>query len=296
MTATPPARPNIVLVLADDLGWSDLGAYGSEIRTPNLDRLAQNGLRFTQMYNAARCCPTRAALLTGLYPHQAGIGHMVVDMGRPAYQGYLNDRCVTLAEVLRRAGYRTLMTGKWHVGGEQANLPADWYPNMPGYPTPRGRGFDRFYGILSGGGSYYNPNMLLDDDTRICVDALDYHFTDAISAKAAQFVDDAAHRDQPFFLYLAYTAPHWPLHARPEDIERYRGNYIRGWDALRTQRQQRPFSPLQALHPRGRHFHALHRPLAQGHAPGRHRPRARPRRRCHAHSCGIGRCDLSFDL
>ena len=231
-------RPNIVLILADDLGWGDIGAYGAEICTPWLDRLAAGGLRFTQMYNAGRCCPTRASLLTGLYPHQAGVGHMVVDLGVPAYQGYLNDRCVTLAEVLKGAGYRTLMAGKWHVGGEQANLPPDWYPDKPGYPTPQGRGFDRFYGILSGGGSYFNPNMLLDGVTRMAVDTPQYHFTDAISQRAADFVEDAAHRDQPFFLYLAYTAPHWPLHAWAEDIARYRGRYLGGWDRLRATRHE----------------------------------------------------------
>ena len=231
-------RPNVVLILADDLGWGDIGAYGSEIRTPNLDRLAKGGVRFTQMYNSARCCPTRASLLTGLNPQQAGVGHMVVNMGVPSYQGYLNDNCVTIAEVLKDAGYRTLMAGKWHVGGEQATLPDDWYPDMPGYPTPRGRGFDRFYGILSGGGSYYNPNMLMDDLTRISVDTTDYHFTDAISQHASDFVDDALNRDAPFFLYLAYTAPHWPLHAWPDDIERYRRTYAGGWDALRTSRHE----------------------------------------------------------
>jgi len=235
---TQNTRPNVIIILADDMGWGDLGAYGSEIHTPNLDRLANSGLRFTQMYNSARCCPTRAALLTGLHPHQAGIGHMVVDMGVPSYQGYLNNNCVTIAEVLSESGYRTHMSGKWHVGGEQGNIPDDWHPDMPGYPTPRGRGFDRFYGILSGGGNYYNPNMLMDDTTRIIVDTLDYHFTDAISDKAVQYVDDASYRENPFFLYLAFTAPHWPLHALPEDIEHYRGKYMQGWDALRTQRHE----------------------------------------------------------
>jgi arylsulfatase A-like enzyme len=118
-------RPNIIVILADDMGCADIGAYGSEIQTPNLDRLAKGGLQFTQMYNSARCCPTRTALLTGLHPHQAGIGHMVV----PSYQGYLNNNCVTIAEVLKESGYRKLMAGKWHVGGEQANLPDDWYPD-----------------------------------------------------------------------------------------------------------------------------------------------------------------------
>ncbi|HUX88092.1 MAG TPA: sulfatase-like hydrolase/transferase, partial [Chloroflexota bacterium] len=116
-------RPNVVLILADDMGFSDLGCFGSEIRTPNLDRLAQNGARFTQAYNCARCCPSRAALLTGLYPHEAGIGHMVNDLGVESYQGFLNDRCVTLAEALGAAGYRTYMSGKWHVGGQYDTEP-----------------------------------------------------------------------------------------------------------------------------------------------------------------------------
>jgi len=237
-TLNEASRPNIVLIMADDMGWSDLGCYGSEIRTPNLDRLAAGGIRFTQMYNSARCCPSRAALLTGLNPQQAGIGFMINDLGVPAYQGYLNDNCVTIAEVLKTAGYRTLMAGKWHAGGEQGNLPDGWYPDMPGYPTPRGRGFDRFYGILSGGGSYYNPNMLMDDSTRISVETTDYHFTDAIASKATQFVDDAIHRDEPFFLYMAFTAPHWPLHAWPDDIEQYRGKYRNGWDETRMNRHE----------------------------------------------------------
>jgi arylsulfatase A-like enzyme len=231
-------KPNIVLIMADDLGWSDLGCYGSEIRTPNLDSLASNGMKFTQMYNSARCCPSRAALLTGLNPQQAGIGHMINDLGVPAYQGYLNENCVTIAEVLKTAGYRTLMAGKWHVGGEQSGLPDGWYPDMPGYPSPRGRGFDRFYGILSGGGSYYNPNMLMDDLTRISVETTDYHFTDAIASKATQFVDDAIHRPEPFFLYMAFTAPHWPLHAWEDDIEKYRGKYLKGWDETRLNRHE----------------------------------------------------------
>jgi arylsulfatase A-like enzyme len=235
---TEQKKPNIVLIMADDLGWSDLGSFGSEIRTPNLDKLAGQGVRFTQMYNSARCCPSRAALLTGLNPQQAGIGHMINNLGVPAYQGYLNDNCVTIAEVLKTAGYRTLMAGKWHVGGEQGNLPDGWHPDMLGYPSPKGRGFDRFYGILSGGGSYYNPNMLMDDTTRISVETTDYHFTDAIASKATQFVDDAVHRDEPFFLYMAFTAPHWPLHALPEDIEKYRGKYLKGWDETRLNRHE----------------------------------------------------------
>jgi len=163
---------------------------------------------------------------------------MINDLGVPAYQGYLNENSVTIAEVLKTAGYRTLMAGKWHVGGEQGNLPDGWYPDMPGYPSPNGRGFDRFYGILSGGGSYYNPNMLMDDLTRISINTTDYHLTDAIASKATQFVDDAVHREEPFFLYMAFTAPHWPLHAWPEDIESYRGIYLKGWDETRQNRHE----------------------------------------------------------
>ncbi len=144
MPAPKPARrPNIVLIMVDDMGFSDIGCYGGEINTPNLDRLAAGGLRFTQFYNTARCCPTRASLLTGLYPHQAGIGHMVDNQGHPAYQGYLNDRCVTIAEALKLAGYRTLMAGKWHVGENRPHWPVD-------------RGFDRYYGLISGGANYFD--------------------------------------------------------------------------------------------------------------------------------------------
>ena len=140
--APADARPNIVIIMADDMGYSDIGCYGGEISTPNLDALAANGLRFRQFYNAARCCPTRASLLTGLYQHQAGVGQMVGDLGHPAYQGYLNDRCVTIAEALKPAGYTTLMSGKWHVGEDRPHWPTD-------------RGFDEYFGLISGGSNYF---------------------------------------------------------------------------------------------------------------------------------------------
>jgi arylsulfatase len=231
-------KPNIVLIMADDMGFSDIGAYGSEIETPNLDRLANNGLRFTQMYNSARCCPTRASLLTGLNPHQAGIGHMVSNLGVPAYQGYLNNNCVTIAEVLKAAGYSTMMAGKWHVAGDPHALPPGALPRIEGFPTPRQRGFDRFFGTLGGGGSYYNPMMLMRDDDVISVQTDDFHYTDAISENAAAMLDDAATGEDPFFMYVAYTAPHWPLHAWEEDIARFQGRYIDGWDAIRTSRHE----------------------------------------------------------
>jgi arylsulfatase len=234
------ARPNIVLILVDDMGYSDIGCYGSEIRTPHLDRLAAGGLRLTQMYNSARCCPTRASLLTGLYPHQAGVGHMVRDLGAPGYQGYLNDRCVTIAEALRSAGYRTFMSGKWHVGGQYSTDPEQWrVAGSPTFPTPLQRGFERFYGTLAGAGSYYHPHTLMRDGKFIEAQGEDYYYTDAIGEQAAAMIDDAARDGAPFFLYVAYTSPHWPLHAPPEDVARYRGRYRAGWDALRRERHAR---------------------------------------------------------
>lgn len=231
-------RPNIVVILADDMGFSDIGCYGSEIETPHLDRLAAEGVRFTQAYCAARCCPTRAALLTGLYPHQAGMGRMVVRKGgedrEPGpYQGYLNDRCVTLAEVLKSAGYRTYMAGKWHVGEK----PEHW---------PRRRGFDRYFGLISGASSYFemlpqerdSRSMALDDDP-ILPEGDDFYMTDAFTDYAVDFLKGHAGRDEPFLLYLAYTAPHWPLHALPGEIEKYRGQYMMGWDELRRRRHAR---------------------------------------------------------
>jgi arylsulfatase A-like enzyme len=232
-------KPNIVLIMADDMGFSDLGCYGSEIHTPNLDRLAAKGLRFTQFYNAARCCPTRASLLTGLYPHQAGIGSMTSEKGdmKPAgpYQGYLNNRCVTIAEVLRTAGYRTLMSGKWHVGEERPHWPVD-------------RGFDRYYGLISGAANYFDITKGKREGVRrrFAVDEKPhlpptegFYITDAFTENAVRFLDEYGREERPFFLYVAYTAPHWPLHALPEDIAKYKGKYRQGWDALRKERYAR---------------------------------------------------------
>ncbi|MEM7269440.1 MAG: arylsulfatase [Pseudomonadota bacterium] len=229
-------RPNIILILADDLGFSDLGCTGSEIRTPHIDSLAENGALMSAMYNCARCCPTRASLLTGQYPHNAGVGHMGADLGTPAYQGYLSDNAVTIAEALREAGYFTAMSGKWHVGGDyMANDIPGWRVGEPGHPTPRQRGFDRFYGIVDGVTHFFSPHYLMRDDERIEAPD-DYYFTDAITDEALDMIDEAGER--PFFLYLAHTAPHWPLHAPPEDIARYEGVYAKGWDATRTARHE----------------------------------------------------------
>jgi arylsulfatase len=218
--------------MADDMGFSDIGCYGSEIATPNLDRLARGGLRFTHFANNARCCPTRASLLSGLYPHQAGVGHMVEDrsakMG-PAYQGYLNGSCVTIGEALGRAGYRTLMAGKWHIGEQPGHWPCD-------------RGFDRYFGLISGASNYFrrDPNRTMASGNEpYDPPAEGFYMTDAFTDAALGFVDEAALGDSPFFLYLAYTAPHWPLHAHPEDIVKHEGRYDEGWDALRAERHAR---------------------------------------------------------
>ena len=239
----PALRPNIVVILSDDMGWSDLGCFGGEIETPNLDTLARNGLRFTQFYNTARCCPTRASLLTGLYPHQAGIGHMMDDRGRDGYRGDLNPRTPTIAEQLRRAGYRSYAAGKWHVTpGQNAKALAarhNW---------PRQRGFDRFYGTIHGAGSFWDPSALVRDDRLITAvsdpeyqPAAPYYYTNAISDQAARFVREHGrdHAGRPFFLYVAYTAAHWPMHARETDIAKYRGRYDGGYSASRAARWAR---------------------------------------------------------
>jgi arylsulfatase A-like enzyme len=234
--ADRPSRPNVVLIMADDMGYSDLGSYGSEIPTPNIDSLATDGLRFTQFYTAARCCPTRASLLTGLYPHQAGIGGMVTPMfDSEAYQGHLNEKSVTLAEVLKSAGYRTLMSGKWHVG-----------ENRPHWPTDRG--FDRYFGLISGAANYFDitkakwegtVRQMAMDDQPYLPPSDGFYMTSAITDRAVELLDEYGSEPPPFFLYVAYTAPHWPLHALPEDIERFLGRYEEGWDELREERYRR---------------------------------------------------------
>jgi len=231
-SCSKPERPNIVLILSDDMGYSDLGCYGGEIHTPNLDKLAANGLRFTQFYNAGRCCPTRASLLTGLYAHQAGVGQMDVDQGLPGYRGQLNRECVTIAEVLKTAGYHTYMTGKWNLTPyyTKDNSKDNW---------PKQRGFDKFYGTIAGAGSYYDPCGLARENEFISpYNDSEYkpeifYYTDAISDHATRFIrehDD----DNPFFLYIAYTAPHWPMHALDKDIAKYEGRYDKGITAIRN--------------------------------------------------------------
>ena len=232
-------RPNIILMMADDMGISDIGCYGSEINTPNLDSLASSGLRFKQFYNTARCCPTRASLLTGLYPHQAGIGHMMDDRGVDGYRGDLNRNCVTIAEVLRTAGYRTYITGKWHVTKQtQPKSDADRHN------WPLQRGFDRFYGTIHGAGSFFDPNSLTRDNAFISpyddpeYQPEEYYYTDAISDHAVRFIKEhhKQHEQEQFFMYVSYTAAHWPMHALERDIAKYRGKYNAGYDAVRKTR------------------------------------------------------------
>ena len=229
-------KPNILLILNDDMGYSDLGCYGGEIHSPNLDRLANGGLRFTQFYNTARCCPSRASMLTGLHPHQTGVGHMMTDDGLEGYRGDLNNRCVTIAEALKPAGYRTYMSGKWHISRHTD-------PDGPKHSWPLQRGFDRYFGIITGAANYWKPNTLTRDNEHIPHADLPEGFflTDAISDEASTFIRDHASNasDQPFFTYVAYTSPHWPLHAHDEDIERYEGRFAAGWDQLRLERLQR---------------------------------------------------------
>ncbi len=228
------AKPNILLILNDDMGFSDIGCYGGEVQTPNLDALAAGGLRYTQFYNTARCCPSRASLLTGLYPHQADVGDMVSDDGIDGYRGELSPHTVTIAEALRRGGYATVMSGKWHV---TRNLATDG----PKHSWPNQRGFDDFYGILTGAANYYQPRTLIRNNAPVEPGGDDYFLTDAISTEAVRQIRAHAARPErtPFFQYVAYTAPHWPLHAHAEDIARYRGRFDAGWDRLREERMAR---------------------------------------------------------
>jgi arylsulfatase len=228
------SKPNVVLILNDDMGYSDLGCYGGEIETPNLDRLAANGLRFSSFYNTARCSPSRASLLTGLHPHQTGIGILTYDSGPEGYAGNLNHRCVTIPQVLKANGYRTYMSGKWHVSSN-LKTPTDSWPMQ--------RGFDEFFGTIIGAGSFYDPNTLTRGNENVEHEARQpgWFYTDAISDQAVRYIDEHCrdHKGTPFFEYVAYTAPHWPLHAHDDDIARYRGRFDAGWDALREARLER---------------------------------------------------------
>lgn len=235
-------RPNIIIVLLDDLGYSDLGAYGGEIQTPHIDGLAARGLRFTRFYNSARCCPTRASLLTGLYPHQVGLVRNGASLSRDG---------VTIAEVLGSAGYQTAMAGKWHLSVAETLRPPSrhlrWLnhqidPDRPFAPLetyPVNRGFGRYYGNIWGVVNYFDPFSLVEGETPVESVPEDYYITDAITEKSVQYIQEMAASDDPFFLYVAHCAPHWPLHAPPEDIARYRDTYTDGWHRLRNERYHR---------------------------------------------------------
>ncbi len=239
-------RPNIVVILVDDMGWSDIGPYGGEIPTPNLDALAARGVRFTQFYSTPRCSPTRASLLTGLYPHQAGMGHLdnVIRAGSAGTTGRLNDRSVTIAEVLGEAGYFTAMSGKWHLGQDHGSPP--WQ-----------RGFDRVLSLRAGGMYFPNQNFQGGDDvlTRRATEPLyldgtptprdapvfgkNWYATDLWTDFGLKFIDEARAANKPFFLYLPYNAPHFPLMAPADLIAKHRGKYRAGWDRLREARYRR---------------------------------------------------------
>ena len=235
-------RPNMVIILADDMGYSDAGCYGGEIETPHLDWLAKRGARFRDFYNCSRCCPTRASLLTGAYPHRVGLAGNGATMAREA---------VTVAERLQQADYATAMIGKWHLSklvetisdqdriswmNHQVDLRIP-FADPASYPTYRG--FDRYYGVIWGVADYFDPFSLTRGVEPVREVADDYYITDDFTDHSVQTINDFAKTDRPFFLYVAYTAPHWPLHARPEDIIKYRGKYDSGWDALRQDRFQR---------------------------------------------------------
>ena len=242
-------RPNIVLIMGDDMGYSDIGCYGGEIHTPHLDRLAAEGVRFSQFYNGARCCPTRASLLTGLYAHQTGVGHMLGNQGLDGYQTGLNRKCVTIAEALSGNGYHTYMSGKWHVTTHTS-------PEGPKDNWPLQRGFEKFYGTIIGAGSFFDPNTLCRQNTYITpvndphYQPESYYYTDAITDNAISFLaeHEQSKTEKPFFLYVSYTAAHWPMHALPEDIQKYQGSYDNGYEMTRMLRYQR-LKRLGLIHP-----------------------------------------------
>lgn len=238
-------RPNIMVIMVDDMGYSDLGCFGGEIHTPNLDGLANNGMRFTQFFNAGRSCPSRAALMTGLYAQQAGI----MAMGQS-----LNTECVTIPEVLKTTGYHTAMTGKWHLSltqgiGNNADQMAwlshqNTFNNRPVAPIetyPCNRGFDEHWGTIWGVVNHFDPFSLVHNEEPIYTDAIpsDFYSTDFITDKTIDLIDDLSAKEEPFFMYVAYNAPHWPLHAKPEDIKKYDGMYDEGWDVMREKRYAR---------------------------------------------------------
>ncbi len=234
-------RPNIILIMCDDMGFSDIGCYGGEVETPTIDKLAAEGMRFTQFYNNAKCTTTRASILTGLYPR----------FGKP---GHLRSNMVTLGEALKEAGYRTSLSGKWHLlrsKTQKQKTPGSWFKDFDKVSHPFYRGFDRYYGVLDGCCNFFNPlqadpkykggrirNFGLDGQP-VLEFAEDYYTTDAFTDHAIQTIEQSAGKDQPFFVHITYTAPHYPLHAKPEDIAKYRHRFKMGWNEMRKQRWER---------------------------------------------------------
>ncbi|MCM8536592.1 MAG: arylsulfatase [Lentisphaeraceae bacterium] len=232
--ATKEKKPNVIVILSDDMGFSDIGCYGSEIETPNLDKMASNGLRFSQFYNTGRCCPTRASLLTGVYQHQAGIGWMTTDRKQRGYKGDLSKEVVTIAEVMKTAGYSTYLSGKWHITPYHLT-------NYSKHNWPKQRGFDRFYGTILGAGSFYDPTGLTRENDYISplndpeYKPETYYYTHAISDHAVRYIKEHD-KEKPFFMYVSYTAAHWPMHALKKDIDKYDGKYDEGYEAIRKKR------------------------------------------------------------
>ncbi len=224
---------NVVIFLADDLGYSDIGGYGGEIRTPNLDRLANHGVKLSNFHNTPRCSPSRASLLTGIHPHQTGIGILTGNNeAEGGYAGNLNNRCATIAEVLKENGYITAITGKWHLTNS---------PNKPNGAWPTERGFDKFFGTLDGCATYFRPGTLtrgLENIEHEAESNPDFFYTDAIADEAVKFLAEKP-AEKPYFLYVPFTAPHVPLHAREETVKSYAGTYDAGWDVIRAMRLER---------------------------------------------------------
>ena len=227
------SKPNIILILADDMGFSDIGCFGSEVATPNLDRLASRGMRITQFYNNPRCCPSRASIMTGLYAQQAGMGMMVADHGRypfPQYAGILSAQTLTVPEALKTAGYNTAMVGKWHLAPETDEGKRSW---------PLQRGFDKFWGMIAGASVYYESPHLMSGNDALPPPPKDQYLTDLWAEHAASFVTELAQEKKPFFLYTAFNAPHWPIQAPEADVQKYAHRYAGGWDALREERHKK---------------------------------------------------------
>ncbi len=223
--------PNIIIILADDMGYSDLGCTGSEIATPNLDKMASEGVLFTNFYNTSRCCPSRASLLTGQYQWDAGVGHMDTDKSDlPEYQGYLNEKSVTIASLLGANGYDTFLSGKWHLGKERLK-----WPDM--------NGFKQFYGTPAGGGIYFYPSKFYKREVywnglKTNPDST-WYSTDAFTDHAIRYLERDRDKEKPFFMYLPYIAPHFPLQAKEADIAKYMEVYQDGYDAIRKMRLEK---------------------------------------------------------